>query len=343
MSVPKTYEGRLAHILKLCNAITKTQNPAYKTNIKQWIDAFFSARRNPNNNYLSRFIDDIFNNCLDQETLDYMQQKIYENMLNVRTRFNTTVYHKSFENPFVIVFIDGHGKELDQNITHDTNLLAFNWSPAPGVITVNMSDTNTETILETFQNALSENPPTFTDIIDIVIEPLRTKYLTQLDEIDNDTIVTDAKYMLASKYKEHSCRIIRPIKNKQYNFDKILCPGIYVLGLVNTGNQTQQLLNLLIDDDLVALNKMYQMPDNNGETLLNNTNNTTLNDVCAYFRSLGIENVGLIDFSCRYMKNVCETKMRKQMVPEELGAHPKFRTFGGKKSYRRRKTKKMCV
>lgn len=135
-----------------------------------------------------------------------------------------------------------------------------------------------------------------------------------------------------------------------------MCPGIYVLAVVNSSleNKTHRLFNLLIHDDMVDFNRLFNIPDMHGTEIFKNqviehlgvsnviTSDVdiTLNDICRYFDGIGITNIGLLDYTCRYKKDICETDIQKQMIIDELGAHKKFRTFGGKKRGNHCKTKK---
>ncbi len=337
----------LVYACKLLN--THFSNPKIneiKQLVRRFINLLFTAKRKKKD-FMSRIIKDIYNDCDNKEILEYFIQKIYENMLLFRLKFHCFIYKtEPTKLPFVIIFIDGDGTDLDTNIMSDTNVLSYNFSPGSGIVTLHTDDGITEFIANTLENTLRFHPSTFTEVIN-EMGCVKTKYIKELDEISNDHIVADYTVMLAHKYRNQSCNVIKPIKNKLYNFKNLLCPGIYVLAVVNTDATEGEthLLNLLIKDDMVTLNQMFNMHDDNGTNVFHNNTVETidtdkdieLNDICQYFQSLGIVNIGLIDYSCRHKKNVCEMKTKKQMVIEELGANKSFRKFGGKPK-RKRKT-----
>lgn len=357
---PLSYGNKMNYILKICNIVTKYPShpniTAYTNNLRQWIDNMF-ATKHKNNNYRSRFIVDMNEKCENKEVINYIVQKIYENMLFLQNQFITHVYSAPTPlTPFVSIFIDAHGKDLDEPIANGANILAYNWSPGPGIITINMDDDNTAYVLDSFQSALIYQPPTFTELINSIGCNIKSKYLEQLGEIEDSFYTNDSTNMLVNKYKKYSCAVIKPVKNKLYNFNKLLCPGIYVLALVNLPikQENMRLLNLLIYDDMVLLNRLFNKPDDYGMTIFKNQTvenlgvpdiilhdyDITINDIYEYFHELGIENIGIVDLSCRYSKNVCELNTKKQMVIEELGSYYGFRTFGGSKRKQKARSKR---
>ncbi len=354
----------LTYILALCNLDPTTERAKnLKNNMREFIDYFFSLRYNKNNTYASTFIDAIFRLCKNKEMHEYVIQKIYETMLVTRQNYSSVFYKSNTQPaPYVILFIDGHAKELDEPIQNTTNLLSYNWAAAPGLISYPINDADNIYLLETFQNALRAHPATFTEFIEN-IGTIKSKYISPPDNtlsLNYSAALTDMYhkedntklYELTEKYKNYAFSLIKPIKNKLYNFNQLLCPGIYVLAVVNSQieNASYRLFNLLIHDDMVDFNRLFKMPDTHGidifkneiierlgvSTVITNDVDITLNDICTYFNSINITNIGVLDYTCRYKKDFCETKMKKQMIIDELGAHKKFRTFGGEPS----KTKK---
>lgn len=214
---PNNYNICLSSLLNACKIISaNASNPkikAFKQTIRNFIDLLFTINRK-DNNFISRVVVDLYNTCENKEILEYIVQKVYENMLTYRLKYHCAIYRTSADKqPFVVIFIDGHGTDLTTRITPDSNILSYNFSPGAGIITLHSDDWIPEYIIQSLETSLSSQPSTFAEVIG-GIGCVKTHYIKELDELDieNEQIVTDWTMMLAHKYRKQSCRIIKPIK-----------------------------------------------------------------------------------------------------------------------------------
>lgn len=187
----------LTYTLALCNS-----DPINEKAIREFINYFFSLRFSHNNTYASIFIDAIFRLCNNKKVHEYVIQKIYETMLVTRQHFSCIFYKSAAHSiPYVIMFIDGHAKELDDSFNNNTHLLSYNWAAAPGLLSYPVNDADNRYLLETFQNALRAHPATFTEFIE------------SIETIKSRAEITDTLYLNYSN-------ALRPLyNNNEYNED----------------------------------------------------------------------------------------------------------------------------
>lgn len=347
------------------NNLKNVINTIKNTNIKSNIDIENLS------NYIGNALNNNFDYIVGKElliktifTLENTEQnqikkqilvyEIYKYTLNFQQQFTTQFYNTNNNNKFIILLISSHGKDIDRSLNvPNVNSLIFNLSSVPGISSYIFNDNIVEQIIKNVNNSISNNSKnlTFVSIANNLTtlkksyqENISNKYIqTILDPIS--TIEQSQDLQLADEYKQYSCRVTKPIKDKKYNFVSIFTPGIYVLGGANCleNEMTTPLLNLLVNNDLQELNKLFgedpefgedifqTNPDSIPTTLYNPNSSLLLSQILNYFKDLGIYNVGIIDLSCRSGLTIDNIKRNRQMVIEELGTCGNFSTFGGAK------------
>lgn len=347
------------------NNLKNVINTIKNTNIKSNIDIenlsnYIGNALNNNFDYIvgkELLIKTIFTlenteqNQIKKEILIY---EIYKYTLNFQQQFTTQFYNTNNNNKFIILLISSHGKDIDRSLNvPNVNSLIFNLSSVPGVSSYIFDDNIVEHIINNVKNSISNNSKNLTFVS--IANNLTTLKKSYQENISNkyiqtilypiSTINQSQDLQLADEYKQYSCRVTKPIKDKKYNFVSIFTPGIYVLGGANCleNEMTTPLLNLLVNNDLQELNKLFgedpefgedifqTNPDSIPTTLYNPNSTILLSQILNYFKDLGIYNVGIIDLSCRSGLTIDNITRNKQMVIEELGTCGNFLTFGGAK------------
>ena len=357
------------------NNLKNVINTIKNTNIKSNIDIenlsnYIGNALNNNFDYkngkelLIKTIFSLENTQQNQIKKQILVYEIYKYTLNFQKRFTTQFYNTNNNNKFIILLISSHGKDIDKSLNvPNVNSLIFNLSSVPGVSSYIFDDNIVEQIINNVNNSISNNSKnsTFVSIANNLTtlkksyqENISNKYLQSiLDPIS--TIEQSQRLKLADEYKQYSCRVTKPIKDKEYKFVSIFTPGIYVLGGANCleneileneipkNEIPKKMLNLLVNNDLQELNKLFGEELDFGQdifqtnldsipTTLYNPNSTILlSQILNYFKDLGIYNVGIIDLSCRSGLTIDNIERNKQMVLEELGICGNFPTFGGVK------------
>ncbi len=356
------------------NNLKNVINTIKNTNIKSNIDIenlsnYIGNALNNNFDYTDGkeiLVENIFsleNTPQNQIKKQILVYEIYKYTLNFQKRFRTQFYNTNNNNKFIILLISSHGKDIDRSLNvPNVNSLIFNLSSVPGISSFIFDDNMVEHLINNVNNSISNNSKnlTFVSIANNLTtlkesyqENISNKYIqTILDPIS--TIEQSQDLQLADKYKQYSCRVTKPIKDKKYNFVSIFTPGIYVLGGANCleNEISGNMLNLLVNNDLQELNKLFgedpefgqdifqTNPDSIPTTLYNPNSTILLSQILNYFKDLGIYNVGIIDLSCRSGLTIDNITRNRQMVIEELGTCGNFPTFGGVKHKSKNKSKK---
>lgn len=313
----------------------------------------------------SLFISDLLaylNNTTAYDHLikNLVTTEVFKHMTNFSKGFVSQFYNTADnpENKFITILINGHGADLNNSLdVFDVNTLIFNSSSVPGVASFLYNNYEIETVLNYINAFIQNKPNTFVSITEFLSTTIKNTYVSNISDtfIQNYVFPNSNEnynfklYEDADRYKNYSCKTIKPIKNREYGFSGILDPGIYVVCGVNLfeTEHSNVLLNLLLPNDLKTLNAMFNQPPVLGKDIFNNPTlekNIYLSDILNYFKGLGVFNVGIIDLTCRTCAttetNTNTINKHRQMVIEELGACSKFPTFGGKKLYKKlRKTR----
>jgi len=370
----KHLEELLILIPALCYLYTETNSIYIETKSIEYYDAAMRYY-----DLASKTIEHMFNSPfkskaylrylinISNEDCAPLRYIIIKNMfikqLEIQEKYRTKFYNTDIPNqtPFITVLIISHGVDLPYKMPYNenTNMLMYNLSSVPNIVSKSFRDDDLETTLNYIMQILNNNPSRYIDIVNNLSE-LKETYISNIKNIP----VSNEIDFFAKKYADYACRVTKPIKNKALVFTNIINPGIYIVAGVNLNiNITEEhdnIINLLIPEDLAYFNELFNKDSEYGNNIFhnpfdefyeefgfpniifNNKKTILLSSITSYFNSLGINNVGYIDFSCRGENAMCDIVRNKQMVLEEMGSSNKcgqFPVFGGKKR-KSRKTKK---
>jgi hypothetical protein len=360
----KQYNNLFDYIEVCCYLYNKTKYVGYYNIVVKMVEDLFNSSLK-SKSYLGYLLKLANDNNICASFNSIIIKNMFKKQLEIQEKYRTRFYNTNTNTnskPFVTILIISHGIDLTQSMPYNdnTNTLMFNLSSVPNVVAFPFSDDELEVTLNYIMPILNNKPSRYVDIVNNLTE-LKENYITYVktrQDINDYDII-------AKKYIDYACRVTKPIKDKELIFTNILNPGIYVVAGVNLNlNITEEhdnIINLLIPEDLAYFNELFNKDSEYGSEIFHNSfdefyetfgfPNTYINEnkfillssITSYFNSLGINNVGYIDFSCRGNDSMCDIVRNKQMVLEEMGSSNKcgqFPVFGGKKRKSRKSKNK---